>query len=474
MLGTATVAAVSMAFALHNAVLVVIDPDSGGPTREQPVSHLVVSVILGLFWGALILVLDRALIRTMHGVAGPRAVWYALPRLALAVLIGVVVSTPITLQIFRSEIAAQVKEDQDAQIESMKANAEKSQTAKKLADLNKKITEQEGIVKGIVPGLSSPEVDTAQANYAAAVKSLEQTEKAKDKAYLVMICELEGAGSNPKCESLASQKAGDGPLYKVRKQEYENAVEKFERAQGNETSARAKLEAAQNTANNENKGAVEAAQVQANVKLCGLAKSEPKTSAGQATVDSKCEGGLRVEAIRLNKELGRLENGDLIRQKAGLHAQIVALGKLSSRDGGAGAHWLVALLFMAIELLPVIIKTFIAVRGVTQYDRIAKKLHDDEYDAVESDTDAVHAQRNREVKKRETIRDDMLHREIDLGKTANKHVAGEMEAILSDALTNWSAQVKATIASNPGRPGTSKPGSARTSPPFGLPDANDL
>src|SRR3954451_13131277 len=70
----------------------------------------VVAVVAGLAWGLVILILDRWLV-----VSSPRlktklgTIAMALPRMLLAVLIGAVVSTPLTLAVFSSEINAQIK-----------------------------------------------------------------------------------------------------------------------------------------------------------------------------------------------------------------------------------------------------------------------------------------------------------------------------------------------------------------------------
>src|SRR3954449_10448173 len=91
---TAAIAAVSAAYALHIAL-------------HLPV---VFAVLGGLAWGLVILNLDRWLI-----VSSPRlktklgTLAMALPRVLLAVLIGAVISTPLTLAIFSAAIGTEVK-----------------------------------------------------------------------------------------------------------------------------------------------------------------------------------------------------------------------------------------------------------------------------------------------------------------------------------------------------------------------------
>ena len=66
MLGTASFAALSMMIAMYNAVLVVSDPSTGQRAQQQPTLNLIASIILGILWGVFILIVDRAMIKTMH------------------------------------------------------------------------------------------------------------------------------------------------------------------------------------------------------------------------------------------------------------------------------------------------------------------------------------------------------------------------------------------------------------------------
>ena len=75
------------------------------------------------------------MIKTMHGVYDlKRALKYAIPRLFLAFIIGLVVSTPLSLQIFRGEVAVQLQRDQTNQIEQAKEKNAALQTGQDLKD----------------------------------------------------------------------------------------------------------------------------------------------------------------------------------------------------------------------------------------------------------------------------------------------------------------------------------------------------
>lgn len=103
LLTTAGVAAISAAFALTTAMHI----------------SLLASIIVGIAWGVVILNLDRLLIIGMTRRTGwLRNIIAALPRLALAILIGMVISTPLVLRIFQPEIETEMKVHQNERKEA--------------------------------------------------------------------------------------------------------------------------------------------------------------------------------------------------------------------------------------------------------------------------------------------------------------------------------------------------------------------
>src|SRR3954468_20671662 len=85
LLSTGGLAVLSAAFAVHMALGV-----------WWPLALLV-----GLGWGAVIVNLDRMLLVGMaHDASLKRNLFMAVPRVGLALVLGIVISTPLTLQIF--------------------------------------------------------------------------------------------------------------------------------------------------------------------------------------------------------------------------------------------------------------------------------------------------------------------------------------------------------------------------------------
>ncbi|SFT67171.1 protein of unknown function [Geodermatophilus amargosae] len=137
LVSTAGLAAVSASYALHLAL------------------HLPwpFAVVGGLAWGLVILNLDRWLV-----VSTPRlksktgTIGMALPRVLLAVLIGAVVSTPLTLAVFSAEIGTEVQkmaaEEEDAFTQQL---AEDSRYAELPAMREEIATLQADIADGVTP-----------------------------------------------------------------------------------------------------------------------------------------------------------------------------------------------------------------------------------------------------------------------------------------------------------------------------------
>src|SRR4051812_39303696 len=66
-----------------------------------------------LVWGLIIFNFDRFLVSTMrkYGVSQSKQIWMAIPRLLLALLIGLTIARPLELKIFEKEIAVKMEEN---------------------------------------------------------------------------------------------------------------------------------------------------------------------------------------------------------------------------------------------------------------------------------------------------------------------------------------------------------------------------
>jgi hypothetical protein len=103
-LATGVMAAFSMTVAIRQA----LDGD------------IFVSIFVGLLWGVAVINIDRWLI-TSASAAGLR-VRSLLPRVVLAVFLGIVISQPLVLLIFRAEVASRVTEDHQSEVSAYTGN----------------------------------------------------------------------------------------------------------------------------------------------------------------------------------------------------------------------------------------------------------------------------------------------------------------------------------------------------------------
>src|SRR3569833_2187248 len=76
------------------------------------------AVVFAVIWGLVIFNFDRFLVSTMrkYGVSRIKQLWMAVPRVALALLIGVTIARPLELKIFEKEIDVQVTENRHKKI----------------------------------------------------------------------------------------------------------------------------------------------------------------------------------------------------------------------------------------------------------------------------------------------------------------------------------------------------------------------
>ncbi len=427
LLSTAGLAALSMTYALIDGLR----------------APLVGAVALALVWGVVILNLDRLLIITMQPTSNRwRLLAMVAPRIVMAALLGIVIATPLTLRIFEAEIAARMALDNARAVQVLAEERANDPRVAELAAVNADIARYEAIVAGNVT-YSSPILTQAQAEYAAAQENLAAKQAAYDQANLTWRCERYGelcAGG--------SGLPGDGARAEVALERLNVATAELAAAQAVLDQARANLTAAQDQVRAENAERLAADQAAASAQLAEK----------------------RARRDQLEQQLAAQTDSDatIQEQNTGLLARVEALDRLGDESLAARtAHLSVAGLLFMVELLPVLVKALSLMGSPTQYDRISE-LTDKR--AVDNAARQRSGDRRRQ-RKEDEIEDDMLDREITLGKRANAHVAGEMEKVLDVALRDWSDQVARSVHS--GRAGPDGPnGSGRRggAPPQRGPD----
>jgi hypothetical protein len=317
---TSGLATISMWFALDSAMGV-------NPVIATPIA---------LLWGLAIMGIDRWLITSMPP-DGQRRFWLAAPRLALAILLGTLISTPLVLRIFESEI--------NAQISVIKAKAESNfiqaqqgnQVGQQVTSWQKTVTNLENVINSngavTIDPASDPQVKTLTAQKNTAYQH-EQT------YYKQWNCQLYGGPGCP---------AGSGTLYAAAHSEWQQA-----QAQVNQLTMEinARIKVINDNSTNAQKDRLQEAQGALPNAEEQLKVAQDRQSALQASFDATTEQ----------------ENGLLIR--------LQALSQLSTNDFTvAAARFLLFLLFLVIECLPVTVKLL---QQPGNYERILLVLREKE------------------------------------------------------------------------------------------------
>lgn len=193
---TSVMAAVSMWFALTSALGL-------NPFGALPVA---------LLWGLIIMGIDRWLVTSMP--AGEARRWtIVIPRLLMALLLGSLISTPIVLRIFQSEINAQVaviKAQQASQFLSQQAS---SQVGKQVGHWTKQV----GSLQNVIDSGGTAAFPTSADPQLQALTKQRVTEQGQAKTlYQQWQCQLYGgAGCTVK---------GNGPLAQASEKAYRQAA----------------------------------------------------------------------------------------------------------------------------------------------------------------------------------------------------------------------------------------------------------
>ncbi|MGI9822274.1 DUF4407 domain-containing protein [Agromyces sp. Marseille-Q5079] len=293
-----------------------------------------VAVVVGLCWGLVILAIDRMLVVGMP--RQPRAsanLLLALPRVALALVIGVVVATPLTLQVFEREIEAEtevmVLEAKQAFEEQLAADPRYDD----IASLTERVAEQKALIAG--GGRASLAAD---ADYVAAQAATAAAQAAYDEANRVWLAELDGTEG--------TGIVGDGPITQSKKLDRDGKLAALDAAKAAEAEAKAQAEAR-----------IEAGS------------AEAVEQAGQAlAADSE-----RLDRLTAARDLEAARYDAAADQSTGMLARLDALWRIGERNGMlATAHLMIALLFVCIELMPVLTKTLQNLMAPTAYDEVAQ------------------------------------------------------------------------------------------------------
>lgn len=102
---------------------------SGGYAFYTIFDSTILAIFFGFFWGALIFNLDRFIVNTMYSDGEPTIsgleLLAGLPRLIIAVFLGIVISTPLEMKIFEDRIETQITLDNIERVNNAKEKLNK-------------------------------------------------------------------------------------------------------------------------------------------------------------------------------------------------------------------------------------------------------------------------------------------------------------------------------------------------------------
>lgn len=341
LLSTGGLALLSAAFAVHMALGAVWP----------------VALLIGLGWGVVIVNLDRMLLVGMaHDSSWLRNIAMALPRVGLAVVLGTVISTPLTLQVFHKEIEATMVTMQAEAAEQFTERLDADVRYAQIPGLQQRVAAEQVVLAGggtadpnadprVVAALA--ERDGKQAPYSAAQAGSAQLQAKAQ-------CELDGT-----CGS-GTAGAGDAYVSAAAAATQQAAV-----ADG----AKAELDAADTAL----KQAREVAERDAQASdQRNLAQAQAGLVADQAQLN-------RLTAARDGEQAAfEAENG----HSDGILARLEAMSRLSADRPLLGtAHLMLFLLFFCIEILPVLMKVLLNFAEPTAYDRLLQLRDEEEVEA---------------------------------------------------------------------------------------------
>lgn len=319
---TALVAAASAAMAVHMAL-------------RMPIA---LAVMVGVVWGFIIFNLDRLLVVQMMRQKNKwMTAVMAVPRVMLALVLGAVISTPVVLQIFGPEIKTELGVLHAERIAEYNRNTANNPDYASIPALEKSVADDEKIVAGGV-ALNvemDPAVVEVRKQYDAAQARFEQAQKN-------VVCEKEG--------TCGSGNPGAGIAYDEKLRIQAEARRTRDEVLRRLDTARATAQAAQQTAQSEAAAAARG-RLEQNQKRLAALKAQLDADKKAHEADSKKDTGL----------LARLE----------------ALDELSAdRPTLRTAHITLFLLFLALELLPVLMKVLQLVGPETDYDKVTREHSD--------------------------------------------------------------------------------------------------
>lgn len=297
------------------------------------------SVALGALWGLAILNLDRWLIVSTPRLPSKRATLaMAAPRVVLAVVIGLVVSTPLTLQIFKAEIDAELIQMHTEELEAFEDRLDNDPRFRDIDAMKAEISELELAVAAGAPA----DAVSANPEVAALTSQLAQVTTDYNAAEQEVACEKDG--------TCGSGVIGAGPAFEEKQARRDRLAGEVARLQSALDAKTAEVRQAVSTS------------------------TEQAAISNQARIDDLRE---QVTDAERKREAEVAAHDATTASNDGLLVRLEALHRLTTDSWILQfAHVLLFLFLTAIECLPILFKTLLALAKPTLYEQLTQ-MEDD-------------------------------------------------------------------------------------------------
>lgn len=292
----------------------------------------IVAIPVAVFWGLVIMGIDRWLITSMPA-DGSRKFAMAVPRLLLAVLLGTLISTPLVLRIFQSEIDAQMAVMQQKNYSSFLSNQRSSQVNQQVTSYYNELQQLNTVINSHGAQTGNTAADPQLVAYTNQLTQLQSQlthwTGLKATYYKNYICQLYGGADCPK--------KGDGPAAKASYTSYQQAAQQV-------TSTQTQI------------GHVQGEIQQRDQVLNSTSASSQQQRYAEALNQRPIVQGEYNTAVQRRNQL----QATFFAQNQAAHGILMRLEALSQLSSGnftvAASRILLFLLFLVIECLPVTVK----------------------------------------------------------------------------------------------------------------------
>ena len=145
------------------------------------------AVAFGIIWGLIIFNFDRFLVSTMrkYGVSRRKQIWMAVPRLALALLIGLTIARPLEMKIFEKEIDTKVVENvhKKIQLNDSLLTIENAALTQQAVDERNRLTARKLAIEDTLHRLQQAYVTEADGTGGSMQRGIENLTRLKMEAY---------------------------------------------------------------------------------------------------------------------------------------------------------------------------------------------------------------------------------------------------------------------------------------------------